>query len=240
MNERRLQVELRHRLGALELDVDFELGERPVALIGPNGAGKSTVLKLLAGGLLPDEGRVAWQGRAWVDTRKGVALSPAARRVGYVPQGPSLFETMRVWENVAFGLRDGAGGREGKRAEALHWLDRWGAASLAERRVGALSGGEAQRVAMVRALAARPDVLLLDEPLSALDAIARRRLRARLSEAIVELKVPTIIVTHDWRDVAAMGARVVAMEEGRIVQSGDLKALGETPSSAFIAEFSGV
>lgn len=240
MSARTLQVKLRHRVGALKIDVAFELDARPLALIGPNGAGKSTVLKLLAGGLLPDEGHVAWGERVWVDSGAGVALSPAERRVGYVPQGPSLFETMRVWENVAFGLRDIAGGRQAQRAEALRWLERWGASSLSERRVQALSGGEAQRVALVRALAARPDVVLLDEPLSALDAIARRQLRVRLSEALVELQVPTILVTHDWRDVAALGARVVAMEEGRVVQSGELQALSEAPATAFIAEFSGV
>ncbi|TXD37488.1 ATP-binding cassette domain-containing protein [Lujinxingia vulgaris] len=232
-----MRLKVRHRVGAMVLEVALEVGARPVALIGPNGAGKSTLLKIIAGGVRPRNATIEAGGKCWVDSSAGDFLEPARRRVGYVPQGPSLFEHLRVWENVAFGLE---GSREEKRAAALGWLKRWGAEGLSERRVGALSGGEAQRVTLVRALAASPQLLLLDEPLSALDAIARRQLRGQLAQTIEALGLPTIIVTHDWRDVAALGAEVVAMEEGRVVQRGELQALSETPASAFIAEFSGV
>ncbi|RAL25119.1 ABC transporter ATP-binding protein [Lujinxingia litoralis] len=232
-----LRVEVAHRLGELELEVALEVGRRPVALIGPNGAGKSSLLKLLCGGMRADRARIVCGDEVWQESAAKIWSAPHLRRVGYVPQGPSLFPHLNVLENVAFGA---PGTAKDARRRAGVWLECFEASDWAGRRPHELSGGQAQRVVLARALASEPRVLLLDEPLSALDAITRRRLRRRLAEVLSEHAIHTVMVTHDWRDVEAMGAQVVALEGGRVVQRGSLEALRQAPQTAFVAEFTGV
>lgn len=226
------QVELRLTRGALRLDVAFEVGPGPTAIIGPNGAGKTTLLRAIAGAGRP-EGRVVLAGRVLLDSAAGVRLPPEARGVGYVPQGHGLFPHLDALDNVAYGLR---GDRAARRAAARAALERLGAAHLADRRPAALSGGEAQRVALARALAVEPAGLLLDEPLAALDIGARRATRALLAELLAGGR-PALVVTHDLRDVRALGGEVIVLDAGRVTQRGSPEALAADPGSAFVAEF---
>jgi molybdate transport system ATP-binding protein len=227
-----LRVEATTRLGALELDVALEAraGEC-LALAGPSGAGKTTVLRIVAGLLRPDRGVVACGERTWLDTARGVDLAPERRRCGYVFQDYALFGHMPAWRNVAYA---GAG-----REHALALLERFGLGARAHARPAELSGGERQRVALARALAREPDVLLLDEPLSALDARTRAAATRELAAVLRETGVPALLVTHDFHEAALLGDRVGVLDHGRVVQLGTAAELSARPASAFVADFTG-
>jgi molybdate transport system ATP-binding protein len=225
-----LHVRLSHPLRAFRLEVALEVGAEAVALVGPSGAGKTTLLRAVAGLLAPERGAVAVGGETWLDTASGVSLPPERRSVGLVFQEYALFPHMTVGENVAY-----AG-----RARAAELLERFGLAPVARARPGELSGGERQRVALARALARDPRVLLLDEPLAALDTQTRAALRAELGERLRELRLPTLLVTHDYADAAALADRIGVLVEGRIVQLGTAAELVAAPASPFVADFTGV
>lgn len=233
-------VQVRAELGRFSMDVSLE-GDRstPVALVGPNGCGKTTLLRVIAGAHRPQSGVICFEGRTLFDAAQGVDVPIEARRVGYVPQGAGLFPHLNALDNVAFGLvaRDRRSTRAQRRAEALGMLTSLGCEALASRSPGTLSGGERQRVALARALVTEPAVLLLDEPLAAIDVASRRRLRVFLAEHLRAQARPTLLVTHDVRDVAALGATVCVLEGGRVVQQGDLDALRAAPVNDFVAEF---
>jgi molybdate transport system ATP-binding protein len=232
------EVDVRMRLGALDLDVAVEGGEEPVALIGPNGSGKTTLLRTIAGAYTPDRGRIRVDGETLFDSTTGVDAPPEARRVGYVPQGYGLFPHLTVLDNVAFGWRPGSSlSKDERRARASELLDRVGCTALADRRPAGLSGGEQQRVALARALAVRPGILLLDEPLAALDARARRVVRSYLAEYLAGRKGPALVVSHDARDVRALNGPVCVIEQGRIVQRGPVDQLAGAPATEFVEAF---
>jgi molybdate transport system ATP-binding protein len=226
------QVELRGRLGGLVLDVCFAAGDGPTILVGPNGAGKTTVLRAIAGAATGLRGRVLLRGAVLLDDARGVCLPPEARRVGYVPQGLGLFPHLTAEDNVAFGCGHGPAARPRARAA----LERLGALHLADRRPAALSGGERQRVALARALAVEPAGLLLDEPLSALDVGQRRRTRTLLAEHLRQASRPALVVTHDVRDIMALGGEVVVIEAGRVTQQGRAEVLARAPATEFVAD----
>jgi len=232
-------VAVRMRLGSLDLNVDIGGGDTPVALIGPNGSGKTTLLRTIAGAHRPDAGTVRVGGEEVFDAATGLDLSPELRRVGYVPQGYGLFPHLSVLDNVAFGFlaRRPRPGRAERRTRALALLAGLDGAHLAGRSVTALSGGERQRVALARALAVEPRLLILDEPLAALDARARRAIRGFLVRYLAEEAGAALVVSHDAKDVRALGARVHVMEEGRIVQSGRPDDLAADPATDFVAAF---
>ena len=234
------QVDVRARIGTFELDVELSGGAGPLALIGPNGSGKTTLLRVIAGAITKADGAISVAGATWFDSRRGIALAPEERGVGYLPQGYGLFPHLNVLGNVAFGLSTGK--RQEPRAErrerALAMLRALGAADLAERVPARLSGGERQRVALARALVIEPSLLLLDEPLAALDVGARRAVRTFIAERLRGLHCPSIVVTHDVRDVAALGTPTVCvLADGRVVQRGTLAELGAAPANDFVAEF---
>ena len=221
-----LRVEAATRLGALDLDVALEVPRGScLALAGPSGAGKTTILRIVAGLLRPDRGAISCGDETWTD------LPPERRRCGYVFQDYALFGHMPAWKNVAYA------GASRERAHDL--LDRFGLASRADARPAQLSGGERQRVAVARALAREPDVLLLDEPLSALDARTRAAAARELSAVLRETGVPALLVTHDFHEAAQLGDRVGVLDHGRVVQLGSAEELSARPASAFVADFTG-
>jgi molybdate transport system ATP-binding protein len=224
-----LDVALDHALRSFRLSVALELGRETLALVGPSGAGKSSVLRAIAGLLRPERGRVAMGGSVWLDTAAGLDLPPERRSVGLVFQEYALFPHLDVRRNVAFG------GRE--RVDEL--LERFRISHLTGARPDALSGGERQRVALARALARDPAVLLLDEPLSALDAHTRGVVRGELAELLDELRLPTLLVTHDFEDAAALADRIGVVHHGRILQLGTAADLLAAPADGFVASFTG-
>jgi molybdate transport system ATP-binding protein len=233
-----LRLELTTRLRGFELDVALEVpASRCLALAGPSGAGKTSVLRAVAGLRRPDRGVVVCDGRTWLDTAAGIDVEPEARRCGYVFQDYALFGHLSARDNVAYGLRDLP--RRERRVRAEAWLERFGVAPLAGAKPGTLSGGERQRVALARALAREPDVLLLDEPLSALDARTRASAGRELAAVLHDTGVPTLLVTHDFTEAATLGDEVGVLDRGRVVQRGTPSELAARPSTAFVADFTG-
>ncbi|MDD9984989.1 MAG: molybdate ABC transporter permease subunit [Spirochaetaceae bacterium] len=233
------QVRISARLGSFQLDVDLRGGAAPVALIGPNGAGKTTLLRLIAGVHRPDAGLISVGGEVLYDSGRSLTRSPEERRVAYVPQGFGLFPHLSVADNVAFALHAARPRlpRAERRRAAAELLAGMGAAHLLDRLPESLSGGERQRVALTRALLVDPLLLLLDEPLSSLDAQARQTLRAHLADHLAKRARPAIVVSHDARDVLALNADVYAIEGGRIVQHGPAARIAADPATPFLAEF---
>lgn len=219
-----LQIRLTLPRRALRVAVDLEVGTETLVLVGPSGAGKSTVLRAVAGLERPREGRIAAGDEVWFDAERRVNLPPERRSVGMVFQQYALFPHMTVLGNVRFG---GAAG-----AEEL--LERLGIAHLAGVRPTEISGGERQRAALARALARRPRVLLLDEPMAALDPHTRDAVRAELRTALAGLALPTLIVSHDFEDAIALGHRVAVMDAGTIVQTGTVDTLIGAPATPFV------
>ncbi|MFD4421163.1 ABC transporter ATP-binding protein [Agromyces sp. NPDC058484] len=205
---------------------DVEPGH-PLAVIGPNGAGKSSVLAAIAGLVPIESGLVSIGDRAVGD------LPPERRRIGVVFQDYVLFPHLTVRDNVAFAARM-RGSRSAARDAARPWLDRYGLAPLADRLPAELSGGQAQRVALARALAAEPEVLLLDEPMSALDVEVRAEMRAELATHVREFGGATVLVTHSPADAAALADSVLVLEAGRVTQRGTLDELRATPATPYV------
>jgi len=233
-----LRIAAETTLGSFSLDVELEVAPGEcLALAGPSGAGKSSVLRVIAGLVRPETGTVQCGERVWLDTARGVNLPPEERRCGYVFQDYALFPHLSAWQNVAYALRSVP--RRERRASAVALLDRFGLADRADARPHTLSGGERQRVAVARALAVRPDALLLDEPLSALDARTRAAASRELAAVLHEAAVPALLVTHDFQEAALLGDRVGVMDAGRIVQVGTAGDLAATPRSPFVADFTG-
>jgi molybdate transport system ATP-binding protein len=232
-----LEVELGHRVSRLELDVGLRVGVETLALVGPSGSGKSTILRAVAGLLRPQRGRITHAGRVLLDTSRGIDVPPEERRVGMVYQDGALFPFLSVLRNVAYGAR---GPRREHERQARTVLERFGIERLADAHPGDLSGGERQRVALARAVASDPRILLLDEPLSALDAVTKAEVAAELESRLRQVGVPAILVSHDFADVLGLADRVSVLQEGRIVQTGEPSELVEAPASAFVASLAGV
>lgn len=234
----RLIADVRLARGPFDLDVSFSLAEgRTLAIVGPNGAGKSTLVGALAGFVEVGEGRVVVGDRVLTNTPAGVDLPMDQRRVGVVFQDHLLFPHLTVLQNVAFGPR--STGRGDATAHAAVWLDRLGIASLAAQRPRQLSGGQAQRVALARTLAAEPSVLVLDEPFSALDVEVREDVRTEVASHLAGFAGHTILVSHDIDDVAALADEVLVIEAGRVTQRGTLAEITATPATAYIRRLLG-
>ena len=219
------------------LDVDLEVGAGCLALAGPSGAGKSTILRVCAGLVRPQRGRVACDGTTWLDTERGVWVEPEDRSCGFLFQDYALFPHMPAWQNVAYGMRHLPRGERRRAAEER--LERFGIADLADAHPRSLSGGERQRVALARALATSPSVLLLDEPLAALDTRTRAAAARELAAALREAAVPALLVTHDFADAAQLGDEVAIVDRGRLLQRGPASELAAAPASSFVADFAG-
>ena len=229
------------RRGDLTVEYDLEVPEKEVlAVLGPNGAGKSTLLRVLAGLLPPDSGRVVVDDEVWDDAATGRHLPPHRRSLGMVFQDTLLFPHLSVTDNIAFGLRSHGIRRADARTAAEEWLARVGLGGFGDRRPGQLSGGQAQRAALARALVGQPALLLLDEPLSALDARTRLTVRAELRRHLGEFARSAVLVTHDPIDAMALADRVVVVEEGRVVQAGTPAEVSVRPRTDYVARLVGL
>ena len=213
---------------------------RIVGLLGPNGAGKTTLLRILAGLLAPEEGRVVLDGRVLDDTATGEHVSPEARPVGVVFQNYLLFPHLSALENVAFGLRSRGVPKAEARARATQWLERVGLGEYGGSKPKQLSGGQSQRVALARALATEPRLLLLDEPLAALDASTRLETRRELRRQLDGYDGVRLLVTHDPMEAIALAERLIVVEGGRISQTGTPQEISERPRSRYVADLVGV
>ncbi len=231
-----LTAEVGVRLGALDLDVALRAGpDEVVAVVGPNGAGKTTLLRVLAGLVRPHRGRVTL-GDLVLD-----GLAPEQRPVAVVFQDALLFPHLSALDNVAYGLRARGTNRGDARRRAGEWLERVGLdAGQAASRPAALSGGQAQRVALARALATEPALLLLDEPLSAVDVGAKTQLRRVLRQQLAATPAVRLVVTHDPVDAMALADRLVVLEGGRVTQEGSLHEVTTRPRSAWVAQLAGL
>lgn len=211
------EIRVRHRLGRFTLNAAFSLESPWTVIFGPSGAGKSTLLRILAGLITPEEGRILHHGTTVLDTTRGIRVAPGLRSIGFVTQQPALFPHLTVRENVAFGIRSLKGASRARRVEDM--LHLFGAETLADRRTTALSGGERQRVALARALAPAPELLLLDEPLAALDDASTQDILSRL----LALRVRVVYVSHDLAGIWQIPADAVLLDEGRVVATGPLQ-----------------
>jgi molybdate transport system ATP-binding protein len=219
-----LSAELQVQRGEFRLDVALEVAPgQTLALLGPNGAGKSTALAALVGILDSSGGAVS--SNIVLGGRALDAVPTEARRIGFVFQDYLLFPHLTVLDNVSFGS---------SRADARGWLERFGLESLASKRPSQLSGGQQQRVALARALATSPELLLLDEPLAALDAVIRPTIREELAAHLASLDIPTIVVTHDFEDVVALADAVVVIEDGAVTQRGSVRDLVREPATEYV------
>ena len=232
---------MRLGIGAFELDVDLrvEAGE-VVAVLGPNGAGKTSLLRGLAGLLPLDAGRVALDGVVLEEPAAGVFVPSERRPIAMVFQDYLLFPHLTVLENVAFGLRSRGTPRSEAMATADRWLERVGLKAGAQRKPASLSGGQAQRVALARALATNPALLLLDEPMAALDTSTRVELRRDLRRHLESFQGVRLLVTHDPVEAMAMADRLVILEHGRVLQSGSPADVTQHPRSRYVADLVGV
>jgi molybdate transport system ATP-binding protein len=226
-------------VAARGLDVAIDVPDgRTVAILGPNGSGKSSLLSVIAGILRPDTGRATLAGTTLFDMASGAWLPPHARGTGLLAQDPLLFPHLDALDNVAFGPRSTGASRARSRELAGAWLERVDAAELAGRKPSALSGGQAQRIAIARALAAEPRLLLLDEPMAALDITVVPAMRQVLRRVLDGRSA--VIVTHDVLDALLLADHVVVMESGRIVEQGPTKDVLARPRSSFGAGIAGL
>ena len=234
-----LRARIAARVGRLVFDAEIDTAPGTLVIVGPNGSGKTTLLALLLGALPVERGRVEVGGTVLLDTSTGVNVPLEHRRLGYVPQDYALFPHLTVRQNVEFALTSTPErldrSARSQRVEAA--LAQLGLQAHSERHTQTLSGGEKQRVALARALSVSPRALVLDEPLAALDAYARREVRAFLGAYLRKLGLPTVVVTHDAADAKALGHRIVVLEEGAIVQRGTWSDLEAKPASPFVEEF---
>ncbi len=223
----------------VEARLTVALGPSTVLILfGPSGSGKTTLLRCLAGLERPERGCIRFISRPWFDAEQAIDVPPQERAVGYMPQEYALFPTYSVAGNIGYGL----GGlntdeRHRRIAEVLALLKLQGLEQLTPRQ---LSGGQQQRVALARTIARRPQLLLLDEPLSALDAPTRMQLRGELRHLLKELAIPSVVVTHDWEEALALGDRMAVINAGRVLQEGTPQEVFNRPKNAEVVRIVGM
>jgi molybdate transport system ATP-binding protein len=236
-----LTATLDTHLNAFHLDISFSAGAgKTTVLLGESGAGKSTVLRLLAGLLHPQRGYISLEGVTYFDSEQHIIIPPQERPFGYVFQDYMLFPHLNVFENVAFGLRAQHLPRHMVRQRVGEALEQVRLAGFDQRRPAQLSGGQQQRVAIARALALQPRLLLLDEPLAALDVQTRREVRQELRQILSTTGITTVMVTHQYLEALLFGHHILVLEQGRVIQQGSQRDLLQYPRSSYVAELVGL
>ena len=209
-----------------------------LVLFGPSGSGKTTVLRSIAGLEWPERGTIRFISRTWLDTTAGIRVAPQDRQIGYMAQDYALFPTHTVAGNIAYGLSALTAAERNRRVDEM--VELFQLRGLETSKPRELSGGQQQRVALARAVATRPQLLLLDEPLSALDIPTRMQLRGELRTLLKRLALPSIIVTHDWAETLSLGDLVAVMGEGEVIQVGSPQEVFCRPANAMVAQIVGV
>ncbi len=233
-----VSVQVRKRLNQdFEIDIAVSFSPGITILFGPSGAGKTTLLDCIAGLIHPDEGRISIRETRWFDSGLGLNVSPQQRRVGYVFQDLALFPHLPVQGNVEYGLSRMDRAQRKQRSDAI--LDSFRIAHLRERKPGEISGGERQRVALARALAIDPSILLLDEPLAALDAASKSKIVDDLRAWNRQHRIPIVYVTHSREEVFALGERVIVLQNGRPIASGTPHEVLSAPRTETVAQLAG-
>ncbi len=236
-----LVVDAEVRRGSFTLAVNLAAAAGQVlGVLGPNGAGKSTLLSAVAGLTPISAGRITLAGQVMDDADAGTFIEASGRPVGFVFQNYRLFPHLTVAGNVAFSPRARGMGKRAARSAANHWLDRLGLTDLADRKPGQLSGGQAQRVALARALSGEPALLLLDEPLSALDAGTRLDVQAELKRHLADFTGPCLLVTHDPLEALVLADQLIVLEAGRVVQEGTPAQIARQPATDYVAKLVGL
>lgn len=235
--DRGLDVDIRGSIGPLSMMLALRASDGPTVIVGPNGSGKTSALMMILGAQRPVAGRVTVADVVVFDRENGVDIPVERRAIGFLPQRYGLFPHLDVLRNVAYGIRGRSRAERIERAAVA--LRSLGIGDLALRRPHELSGGEAQRVALARALAPEPRALLLDEPLSALDASLRPEVRRFLAAHLRALAIPTLVVTHDRADAAAFDGEIVVIENGTVAQRGRMSDLTARPGTEFVRRFVG-
>lgn len=232
-----LKLDIKKSFNDFNLDVNLQLGKELVAVMGPSGSGKSLTLRCLVGLLEPDAGEIVLNERTLFSKEQGINIPPQERKIGYVFQNYALFPHLTVEQNIVFGL---TGITKREKRERLHkYLTQMRLEGLEKRRPAQLSGGQQQRVALARALIIEPDLLLLDEPFSALDGPVRGRLEQELLQLLDNVSVPTLVVTHNIDEAYRLSKKMAIFNDGRILQYGEKEDVLYQPASRTVARFTG-
>lgn len=232
-----LHVDIRKKLGSFSLDMKVDFPDAPTAVIGPSGSGKSLLLRCIAGIAAPDSGRICSNGAVWYDTAERVCLPPQRRRAGYLFQQYALFENKTVRGNIEIGM---PGTKWQKRQESEQLMERFQLTALAELHPSQLSGGQRQRTALARMLGAQPNILLLDEPFSALDTHLRGQVHRQMADVLAQHAGVSLLVTHDFAEAVQLCPRAAVVSGGRIVETGACMELWEHPRTRVCAELTGM
>lgn len=236
-----LSAVLDTHLNTFHLDINFSAGKgKTTVLLGESGAGKSTVLRLLAGLLHPEHGHISLEGKTYFDSERHITIPPQERPFGYVFQDYVLFPHLNTFENVAFGLRAQHLPRKVVHERVGEALEKVHLTGYDQHRPAQLSGGQQQRVAIARALALGPKLLLLDEPLSALDVQTRREVRQELRSILSNAGITTVMVTHQYLEALLFGYHILVLEQGHVIQEGSHRDLLQYPRSSYVAELVGM
>ncbi len=231
-----LSIDIRKKLGDFSLDISFDSNARRIGILGPSGCGKSLTLKSIAGIERPDAGRIAIDDRVLFDRAAKTDIKPQKRNVGYMFQNYALFPTMTVAQNIAAGLRTGG---EERASRVREMIERFHLTGLESHYPGQLSGGQQQRTALARIMAYRPDLILLDEPFSALDQHLKERLQHELADLLADYPGQVIMVSHSRDEIYRFADELLVMDEGRLLAQGETKALFKDPGTVRIARMTG-
>ena len=230
-----LQVTIKKKLGNFLLDVDFCMDGGVFAILGASGCGKSMTLKCIAGIERPDEGRIVLNDRVLFDSKKKINLPPQKRKVGYMFQDYALFPNLNVYQNIVYGLRNKPGLSTAEEVDAL--IDLLELRAHLDKKIEQLSGGQKQRVALARTMVMKPKILLLDEPLSALDGVIKEPIKDKIKTISRQFHLTTIIVTHDPEEALTLSDRVLIIEHGKISQYDTPAQIVHSPQNDFVRKF---